>query len=227
MAATAETQATADIPAMLSPIDPTKNVLDLVKAESRYQDGMRDGLAQLVAAKAEGDRNLQAAKTEAEIRRLDQLAAQAKTYETRIAEMLRTSVESTSTLVSTQLLQIQSTFNERVAKLEQFRYESSGKTSVSDPALASALASIGSGMTTMQAAFIESLGKMAAVNAEATDKMVSSIASIKSQQTMTEGVSRGGRDVSTSTRTLIFSIIATAIGVTGAAVAIIELVLRH
>lgn len=98
-------------------IDPTENVRQLVLAESKYQDAMRD----------------------AETRRINELAVLRQTYETRIANMLSQSVERTSGLISTQLVQIQQTISDRVAKLEQFRWETGGKTSVSDPAISDAL----------------------------------------------------------------------------------------
>jgi TolA-binding protein len=154
-------------------IDPTKNVLDLVKAESKYQDGMRDALKEFQDAmrSAMGDlANLrhqsevryQDGMRDAESKRVDQLANQSRIYDARIAEMLRASVESTSNLVSTQLVQIQNTFNERVAKLEQFRYESVGKAGVADPALAQALSSLSTGMGTIQTTMAEAMAKMAA-----------------------------------------------------------------
>lgn len=79
-------------------IDPTKNVLDLVKAESLRQDGLRL----------------------AEQRRIDDLAHMRDKYDARISDMLQRQVEHSSVLLSTQV-------NDRLSKLEQFRYESSGK----------------------------------------------------------------------------------------------------
>lgn len=100
-------------------IDPTKNVIDLVHAESKYQDAIR-------AAEAKYQDGMRSAETY----RLNREGEIRQNYEERIARMLQASVESTSSLVSQQLVQIQSTFNERVSKLEQFRWESGGKTSV-------------------------------------------------------------------------------------------------
>ncbi len=97
-------------------IDPTKNVLDVVEAERQRQDSLR-----------EAESRYQNEMRAAAVKRLDDLTAQARFYQTEIAVMLAKSVESTSSLVSTQLLQIQTILNERVSKLEQFRYESSGR----------------------------------------------------------------------------------------------------
>ena len=144
------------------PIDPTKNVLDLVNAESKYQDGMREALRELTKFSTSGEAKFVKYMIESESKRLDQLAELRRQYDVRIADMLRTSVESTSNLVSTQLVQIQQTFNDRVAKLEQFRWESGGKTSVSDPALALALEKMAATVVSNKASEIETLAKMAA-----------------------------------------------------------------
>ncbi len=118
-------------------IDPTKNVLDLVRAESLRQDGLRDAqkemhghalsmLEKFQNFARDSESKLQTWQRQAESVRIDQLAQLRQVYETRIAEMLAVSVKSTSDLVSTQLVQIQATFNDRVSKLEQFRWESGG-----------------------------------------------------------------------------------------------------
>jgi len=83
------------------PIDPTKNVLDLVAAESRFRDAMRIA-----------DEKLRQAET----RRQDDLAA-----------ILRAQVTDNATLLSAQLDRITVSLSDRISKLEQFRYESSGR----------------------------------------------------------------------------------------------------
>lgn len=141
-------------------IDPTKNVLDLVKAESKYQDfarGAEARIAQIATDAAttfqnfarEHEASFSHAIRDAETRRLDEKADLRQVYDTRIADMLRTSVESTSSLVSTQLVQIQNTFNDRVSQLEKFRWESGGKASVSDPALTASLAQLNAAIGVM------------------------------------------------------------------------------
>jgi hypothetical protein len=118
-------------------IDPTKNVLDLVRAESLRQDGLRKAGEDFQAYRVDAESKFQNFARDAEARlqtlvrnsetqRLDQLAVLRQSYEARIADMLAVSVKSTSDLVSTQLVQIQATFNDRVSKLEQFRWESGG-----------------------------------------------------------------------------------------------------
>ncbi len=79
-------------------IDPTFNVLELVRAESLRQDGLRLS----------------------ETMRINDLAAMRNHYEQRISDMLSRQVEQSAILLSTQV-------NDRLSKLEQFRYESSGR----------------------------------------------------------------------------------------------------
>lgn len=98
-------------------VDPTKNVEDLVKAlevtldklrqaDARYQDAMRD----------------------AETRRVDQLAALRVQYDIIIEGMRSTALNTTSQLLATALKETKSDLSERTSKLEQFRWESGGKT---------------------------------------------------------------------------------------------------
>jgi hypothetical protein len=86
-------------------IDPTKNVLDLVMAESKYQDSMRD----------------------AETRRINDLAALRVHYDTIIEHMRSTNLNSTSTLLATQLREVKTDLSDRTSKLEQFRWETGGR----------------------------------------------------------------------------------------------------
>jgi hypothetical protein len=143
-------------------VDPTKNVLDLVKAESKYQDAMRDAVD-----------SKQKALDNAEQRRIDDLAALRLAYDQRIAEDLRVNVKTTSDQLAGQLVKetgalssqigvlntsftnqlttlttsftqqigaLTSALTPRIADLERFRWEQGGKTSVSDPAVTTAIA---------------------------------------------------------------------------------------
>jgi hypothetical protein len=98
-------------------IDPTENVLALVDAESRRQDGLRHA-----------NERFEAAARQAETRRLNDLETQRVRYETIIETMRGAQAFSTSTLLATQLKEVKENISERVAKLEQFRWESGGKT---------------------------------------------------------------------------------------------------
>jgi hypothetical protein len=100
----------------MAPIDPTKNVLDLVRAESKYQDAMRVAEITHQSAIREMESRYQNAMREAETRRVNDLARQKDANDRAQAEKLGAQVADVSTILS-----------DRIAKLEQFRYESSGK----------------------------------------------------------------------------------------------------
>lgn len=142
-------------------IDPTKNVLDLVDAESRFQNGMRqaserlqeyrtDSLEKFNTAMLQAEARIQNWMRDSEMKRLKEIADVTRDSQTRIADMLRASVESTSSLVAGQLTQIQTTSNERITRLEQSRNEQAGRSSVSDPALAEALGKMAQAIAMLQ-----------------------------------------------------------------------------
>lgn len=85
-------------------VDPTKNVLDLVRAESKYQDGMRDAGEKLQNAIRDAEDRRIEDLSEAETRRVDALDAQRVRYETRIAEDLKVNVKTTSDQLAGQLV---------------------------------------------------------------------------------------------------------------------------
>jgi hypothetical protein len=87
------------------PIDPTKNVLDLVEAAIRRQDDLRA----------------------AETRRVNELAELKEKHDRIVADILTEQVKSTSQLISTQLDRLTTTMTERIAALERFRWEVGGK----------------------------------------------------------------------------------------------------
>ena len=154
-------------------IDPTANVLSLVDVEKQHARELRAADTEILGAKIEtlraeqrvlqattdGQANLQNWMRDSESKRLDQLSGLRETYEKRIADMLSESVRSTSALVSTQLLQIQSTFDARVSKLEEFRLLSTGRSSVADPALAEALTAMATNISTLKETGSASTGR--------------------------------------------------------------------
>jgi hypothetical protein len=183
-------------------IDPTKNVLDLVYAESKYQDSMRnaeariqkmavDSLAQMSSYRHDAESKMQTWMRDAETKRIDQLTATRENYEKRIADMLSESVRSTSSLVSTQLLQIQSTFDARVNKLEEFRLMSQGRSSVADPQLASTLSTLGQNMQDMQSIFTKTLADYTRSQALAVAEINKSVGSVKDTQSGTTNNAAG------------------------------------
>ncbi len=184
-------------------IDPTKNVLDLVRAESKYQDAMRDAFNTYQNAMREelarhteqmrqtvvdqqnlarshdtifqnyardSEARMSSALRHADGDKNDKLAQLRQVYETRIADMLSKSVDSTQSLVASQLIQIQATFNERVSKLEEFRWSSVGKTSVADPATSEAISRLIAGQAALKldtdAAMIKLTGAISSIGTQ-------------------------------------------------------------
>lgn len=187
-------------------IDPTKNVADLVKAESKYQDGMRDAVANMgrFAREAESkmqnyardsESKMQTWMRDAETKRIDQRSDLQAIYEARIADMLSESVKSTSGLVATQLLQIQSTFGERVSKLEEFRLLSTGRSSVADPYLATTLEKIGKNIEGMQSSFTKTMTDFAEKTASAMGNMAMSITALQDTGRTGTGKDMGRHEV--------------------------------
>ena len=136
-----------------STIDPTKNVLDLVRAAIAAQDAARDALEKLLNEKVnslkdmlrvvtDGQVAFQNAQRDAETKRIDQLAQTRQEFQNTIRDMLAESVRTTSNLVSTQLVQIQATFDTRVTKLEAGAFTQAGKSSVADPQMSDALSRV-------------------------------------------------------------------------------------
>ncbi len=98
-------------------IDPTKNVLDLVEAERKHRDSLR-----------RADIEFQNAMREAETRRINELAAQALTFNHKMADVLRANQDAASTLLATQLKEVKSDLQVELRSLNQFRWETGGKT---------------------------------------------------------------------------------------------------
>jgi len=141
--------------------DPSKNVLDLVRAESKYQDGLReaqdkltqvqiDDLHAMAELRASYDKRLD----EAEAKRIDSVRAvdvaavnvanqraveQASVLAAQVAtsaEALRTLVATTAAAAQTTQQQLFNPLSSRITALEQAQYMGAGKAQLADPALA-------------------------------------------------------------------------------------------
>lgn len=163
------------------PVDPTKNVLDLVAAAIQRQDDLRasdkdlfnaqiNGLKDVLKVLSDQTIQFQNAMRDAETRRIDQLAQNRQEFQNTIRDMLAESVRTTSTLVSTQLVQIQATFDTRVSKLEAYQFTQAGRSSVSDPALASSLEALSSGIAVMQKGFTTAISDLREAGKEKTGR---------------------------------------------------------
>jgi hypothetical protein len=186
--------------------DPSFNVLGVVESESKYQDGMRiafdrlqtfalDAENKLQTFARESESKMQTWMRDAESKRLDQLSAQKQASDTQIANILADGVKDKSNLVSTQLVQIQSTFDTRVAKLEEFRLLSTGRSSVADPALATTLETLGRNISGMQASFTKTMNDFSEKHSGTMDKMALSILALQDTGRIGSGKDAGRSEV--------------------------------
>src|SRR6185436_584162 len=106
-------------------IDPTKNVLDLVAAQEKSRNSLRDSDQRLLAAELLRIEQL----AEAETRRIDQLRAQDARYGSIMESMRNEKIDSTAKLLANQLQEIKGDIQVELRSLNQFRWESGGKTS--------------------------------------------------------------------------------------------------
>lgn len=134
-------------------IDPSENVLALVDANKAFQEKFDLLTAEFNAAEIRHISQYFTMVIDAERRRVDNLADLKKDYDKQISETQTGQMKTTSDLVSTQLDKVTTslsdtinktadniaatlaTMDKRLAGVEQFRYETGGKTSVSDPVM--------------------------------------------------------------------------------------------
>jgi hypothetical protein len=185
-------------------IDPTKNVEDLVRAgevtnkalraaDNRFIDAQFDAVERFHNFAREAETRFQnfardaeakhtMSRVDAETRRIDQLAQTRQEFQNTIRDMLAESVRTTSTLVSTQLVQIQATFDTRVSKLEAGAFTQAGKSSVADPQLADFMRAMSQNITNLANTTSEMVAKMTAQQADATAKLTLQIAALGAKE---------------------------------------------
>lgn len=182
-------------------IDPSKNVEDVFRAgrvsdrelreaDLRYMEMQFNHQAkfwELADKKWELVRYGDRALADAETRRIDQLAQTRQEFQNTIRDMLAESVRTTSTLVSTQLVQIQATFDTRVSKLEAGAFTQAGKSSVADPQLADFMRMMAQSIQSLGTASSEMATKMTAQQAESTAKLTLAIAALGAKESTGEG----------------------------------------
>ena len=106
-------------------IDPTKNVLDLVAAQEKSRNALRDSDQKLLAAELHRIAQL----SEAETARIDQLRAQDARYGAIMEGMRNDKIDSTAKLLASQLQEIKGDIQVELRSLNKFRWESGGKSS--------------------------------------------------------------------------------------------------
>lgn len=213
-------------------IDPTQNVRELVLAESKYQDSARVALKELMVQSAtgikdsikmlsEGIVSYQNSQRDSETRRIDQLAQTRQEFQNTIRDMLAESVRTTSTLVSTQLVQIQATFDTRVSKLEAGAFTQAGKQSVQDPQITDAMSRMSSAIAALAASTTESMAKINATNTEAMAKtevrnteamakLVTGIAALREEESGVRGGRKGMQDTNARLLSVVMAVAAVA-----------------
>lgn len=213
-------------------IDPTKNVEDLVKAleislsefrksDIKYVDTQLDAAEKLqnyargaetrinqLAMDAETRlrdalRNADSSLAAAETRRIDQLAQTRQEFQNTIRDMLAESVRTTSTLVSTQLVQIQATFDTRVSKLEAGAFIQAGRSSVADPAGEAAMARMSASIANLASATTDSMNKMANTSAEALAKMSAVLITLQNTGERSGGQTAGSKETNAKILTVL------------------------
>jgi hypothetical protein len=231
-------------------IDPTKNVETLVKsgeafqavvraADQRFLDAQLHSYERFQNFAREAESNLQKfarqldvrytdsirsadqALAAAETRRIDQLAQTRQEFQNTIRDMLAASATSTSTLVATQLVQIQTVFDTRVSKLEAYQFTQAGKSSVQDPQLegsmrvmAQSIASLtretADAMTKLTKETAESATKNAGVTAEALAKLTMTLSTMQVSEGMVGGRRTGQMDTNARLLAIVMAVAAVA-----------------
>ncbi len=117
-------------------IDPTRNVLDTMRREARFQTGMRKELdkrlkltARYIHRLKTQEFRMQDAARLAESKRIDEQLLLRDHHDREKSEMMAKWTDTTATAFSAALNAVQKTSNERLDRLERFMYESSGKSS--------------------------------------------------------------------------------------------------
>jgi hypothetical protein len=213
-------------------VDPTENVRQLVLAESKYQDAMRGELEKQMTMSVAFSRDtmkilsdnvvaFQNAQRDAETKRIDQLASTRQEFQNTIRDMLAESVRTTSNLVSTQLVQIQATFDTRVTKLEAGAFTQAGKSSVQDPATADALTRMGNSISSFATMTAEMMNKSRLETAEAISKLNTTIVSMQTSEGRSGGNIMGRDQSNTRMWAVIMAVAAVASPVISILVAVL------
>jgi hypothetical protein len=202
-------------------IDPTKNVLDLVRAESKYQDAARDAQEKLINEKVGGLKELvtivsdnvvafQNAQRDAETRRIDELAQTRQEFQNTIRDMLAESVRTTSTLVSTQLVQIQATFDTRVSKLEAGAFTAAGRAAVQDPQTSDALARMAAGISSLSTTTTDAMNNTSTKTSEAIARLTTALANMQTAESGIGGQRKGMMDTNARLLAIVMACAAVA-----------------
>jgi len=168
----------------------------------------------------------QNAQRDAETRRIDQLAETRQEFQNTIRDMLAESVRTTSTLVSTQLVQIQATFDTRVSKLEAGAFTAAGRSSVQDPQTADALSRMASGIAALSTTTTEAMNKTATATSDAIAKLTLTLAGMQVTESGVGGQRKGMVDTNARLLAVIMAV-ATVASVFIAGIAVVIAMRGH
>jgi hypothetical protein len=220
-------------------IDPTKNVESLVRAaeylqtivraaDQRFLDAQLHSTERFQNFAREAEANLQrfarqldvrytdsmraadSALAAAETRRIDQLAQTRQEFQNTIRDMLAASATSTSTLVATQLVQIQTVFDTRVSKLEAYQFTQAGKSSVQDPQLEAAMTRMAQSIATLTRETADSMTKNANATSEAMAKLTMTLSTMQVSESMVGGRRTGQMDTNARLLSVVMAVAAVA-----------------
>jgi hypothetical protein len=217
-------------------IDPTQNVIALVEVEKAHNKELREMEVRHAQENRVADQKFNDKMLEFEIQRQRDLATLKQQYDSQISNIVTVQTKTTSDLIATQLDKVTAslsnqitasslqqngllvTLSERIGKLEQARWEVSGKTSVSDPATADSLMRMSNSITSLSTMTAEAMNKIAGTTTEAIAKL--------SMKNAAYGGERSGKQESSAR---VFAVIMAAAAVASPIVAIIIsiLIMRH
>jgi hypothetical protein len=215
-------------------IDPTENVIALTEVEKEHQKELRETDVRHQADLRIADQKYNDKMLEFEITRQRDLATLKQQYDLQISTIVTVQTKTTSDLIATQLEKVTTslsnqitaasaqqsnlmiTLSDRIGKLEQARWEVSGRASVSDPATADSIMRLSQAMSTLSANTSETMTKITATMSDALSKLGMKQASASGERT-------GMRD--SSARQL--AIIAVAAAVASPIISLIAIVLLH
>ena len=202
-------------------VDPTANVIALVEAETRHAKEIRELENQRQDELREAESRRQDELRIAEQAHQEAMASLKQGSDKQMSDVLTVQVKTTSDLISKQLEKetaslanqfqaaaaqlsaLITTLSERIGRLEQSRWEVTGKTSVSDPATADSLRMMSNSISALTNNTNESMVKVTATMSEA-------IAKLNIKNASSSGHDAGTQDSSARIYAIVMAVVAVA-----------------
>jgi hypothetical protein len=112
--------------------------------------------------------------------------------------------------VSTQLVQIQETFDTRVSKLEAGAFTAAGRSSVQDPQTADALSRMATGIASLSTTTTEAMNKTATATSGAIAELTMTLAKMQSTESGIGGQRKGVMDTNARLLAIVMACAAVA-----------------